>query len=661
MLKHFTDITDPASRVSSADERVAPCRAACPAHVDVPSYLSLAALGRFSEALAVVLDRNPLVAVCGRVCAHPCESSCRRQKIDEPLAIAAVKRAVAEYGDHPSVESPVTRIHKIAVVGAGPAGLTAAYDLARWGYKVTVYEARSHAGGMLRYGIPPYRLPNDQVDRDADHVLSVPGVEFVTDTRVGVDVSLEDLRSRFDAVLLAPGLQVARTLPIPGNELPGVLGSLVFLESVNDGEPMGLGRRVVVVGGGNVAMDAARSAMRSGAESVTLVCLEKREEMPADDHEVDDAEKEGVVLRCGWSPRAILGSERAEGLQAIRCVSVFDEQGRFAPVTDESDVLAVDADTVLLAIGQAAVLTGLDVEASPRGLLAADGHTSVTSLENVFAAGDALSGPARVVDAVASAHKAAAAIHASLSGDASLLVEEHCEPAALGEMPDGTAVKLCIAGRTAGAQASCGPEPSFDEIELGYSQEQAVREAGRCLSCTGGARLDSSKCATCLNCVRVCPYGVPRAGAHGFPEFPQEECRACGACAAECPARAIRLEGTPDDALRAGVMSALAESTEAIAFACGCVAAGFSSPGERERTVVVPCLLRVSDAAVLTAIEHGADQVVFESCSTDVCPYRDASELVHARLRRVSRMAADLGLADRVVVMEAPVEIGGQV
>ncbi|MBE0476323.1 MAG: FAD-dependent oxidoreductase [Coriobacteriia bacterium] len=629
-----------------------PCRAACPARVDVPRYLALASEGRFDEALAVVLENNPLPAVCGRVCEHPCEDACRRRALDESLAIAAVKRAVADHGRYPRPKQKLEQATQVAVVGSGPAGLTAAYDLVRLGYRVFLFEARPELGGMLRYGIPPYRLPKEQLMRDIQHVLD-SGVRAVTNARIGRDIDMEWLVETFQAVVLAPGLQASRLLPVDGADLPGVVGAMQFLGSVNDRRPPELEGSVVVIGGGNVAVDAARTAVRLGAGSVRMVCLEQRDEMPASAQEVSEAEEEGVEIHAGFGPVAVRGTQGAEGVEVKRCVAVFDESGRFAPRFDESDTAFLQADTVVLAVGQAAELEGLEAEVGPRGLISTEERTQET-LPGIYAAGDALSGPARVVDAIGSGHRAAAAVHASLSGDTEPLRALDADPPALGEVPARVAEHLRLAGRVKvsrlcpEARVAC-----FEEVEGGFDQNQTRLEAHRCLSCAGGARVSTAKCAVCLTCVRVCPYQVPRVGADGYPYMPPEECRACGACASACPSQAIslspylqlelpsRLPGGSAPAPEEGA----GRGREEVVFACSVSALTLTGDA-----VVVPCLLQVSENAAFAALDMGAGRVTFAPCLGRQCAHGEASDLVVAHLGRIARAAREYGFEGRLVV-----------
>lgn len=641
----------------SGENQWPPCRLACPVHLDIQKYLAQVAEGAFTDALSTILRGNPLPATCGRICSHPCEDECRRRKVDDPLAIASIKRAAADHGAYPDVKPAVGRPHKVAVIGSGPAGLTAVYDLAKWGYEVTLFESQPELGGMLRYGIPPYRLPTSELDRDIEHIMSV-GVEVVTGTRVGKDVTLAQLQKDFDAVLVAVGLAVSKALPIPGADLPGVLLALPFLETVNTGGKPEIGKHVIVIGGGNVAIDVARSALRVGAETVRMACLESAEEMPASPWEIEEAKEEGIVMHPSRGPKAITGTQRADGLDLVECPSVFDEEGRFAPKFNEDKKFHLEGDTVVFAIGQGTALEGLDVPASPRGMIEADRETLETGLPGVFAAGDAVTGPGRAVDAIASGHRAAAAIHRKLTGDQIGLVVLDLEMEAIGQLPEKVIEKVPVRWRV--GMPKVGPAErvaNFDEMELGYARAQAAEEAQRCMSCTAGARLDSDKCAACVTCVRVCPFEVPTFADDGLPEFPLVGCQACGACAGACPAQAIELAGYPESELYGRLEEALGREVSPLAaFVCSYRLPGQELAAGDVRVVPVPCLVRMSDNLLLKAFELGAAKVLVAACSTNECRYPGAVGLVGARIKRMAELLGEIGLGERLMLSDGPIE-----
>lgn len=639
----------------------APCRSNCPVHIDVPGYLTAIAEGRFTDALHIVVERNPLPSVCGRVCLRPCEEGCRRCNLDEPVAIAQLKRAAADFGVYPEAV-PAEKIGvSVAVVGGGPAGLTAAYDLALEGFSVTIYEGAERLGGMLRYGIPNYRLPDDALDRDIDHILSA-GIEVKTGVQVGRDVDVADLKAKHAAVVITAGLQGSRALPIPGADAEeNVLSALPFLAAAARGERVPLGNRVVVVGGGNVAMDVARTARRMGAEQVHVVCLESEDEMPASDHEVEEARLEGVKIRCSWGPTSVaVSGERVCGLEAQKCLSVFDEDRRFSPTFDADDVTRFHADTVIFATGQSADAAQLGIELTPRGAVAVDPITLLTSEEDVYSAGDVVSGPTKIIDAIAAGHRVAACVLRDLVDRPEPLAELDQESIVLGHVPDVMKSKTQTKRRVRMEKLEFYEAvKTFDEIEQGYTEYEAAREAQRCLGCTTGARLSREKCASCLTCMRVCPYGAPGVKVGGFLYFDAETCHACGACASQCPAQAISLEGQSDEEMMRRVDAALsgADSDATLMFTCGSAAAVPSlRDGGTVRPITVTCMLRVSEAVALRALRTGARRIAFAGCVEATCRYPHTRELVSQRIALISDTLAQLGLSDRLIVTGASPE-----
>ena len=490
-----------------------PCRGTCPAGVNAQGYIALIAKGEFLQALDVVRERMPFAGICGRICHHPCESKCNRNEIDTPVAVRNLKRFVADYEwdllrngqsieRKPSVIAPpdeVSYSEKVAVVGGGPAGLTCANDLTKRRYAVTVFDAHEQLGGMLRTGIPAYRMPRDVLDHEVDLILG-QGIEVHTGKALGKDFTLEQLKQQgFRSVFVATGTQLAKKIPIEGSDAEGVRYGIPFLHEVNTGGNPKLGQRIVVIGGGNVAMDVARSALRLAQDAaVSVYCLEAREEMPAHDWEVREAEEEGVEINPSWGPARILAhDDKVGGLELIRCTSVFDEEKRFNPVFDTNVKSTIEADTVILAIGQVGDVSFVEeyLETN-RGLIQVDALTLETSVPGVFAGGDNVLGPASLVQAVEQGHRAAESIHRYLRGeDMKTDREPVARPEDLAEIPQW---------------ADCSPLPrtemptadlaarksSFVEIDSGYSEEMAVAEARRCLNC--GA------CSLCRECVRVC-------------------------------------------------------------------------------------------------------------------------------------------------------------
>lgn len=472
------------------EHALVPCRAACPVMTDVPRYVRLVAEGRPSQAAAVIRERVPFPGVLGHVCFHPCEDGCRRGAITEPVSVCRLKRFAAER-DGGVWKQRITRRpstgKRVAIVGSGPAGLTAAYFLARRGHAVTVLEAAPEAGGMLRYGIPEYRLPRAVLDREIREIAN-QGVVIATGTRVGVTLSLKQVRKSHDAVFVAVGAQLSRRIPVEGADLGGVLWGVDFLREAarRHLQQMGLGR-TVVIGGGNVAVDAAMTALRCGASDAQIACLEKREEMPAFDQEIAAMEEEGITIRNSWGPRAILGNGggRVTGIELKRCVSVFDQDHRFHPSYDEATTTRLECETVILAIGQSSDLTLLEGTLEPAAggtIPLLEGETCATGAPGVFAGGEAVSGPSSVVHAVAAGRKAAVEIDRYLGGTGCLdeeLADGGRGSARIGR-DEGFAARCRV---TANRQPAAERLTNFEVVDSGYDNGDAIAEAGRCLQC----------------------------------------------------------------------------------------------------------------------------------------------------------------------------------
>ena len=511
----------------------APCKAACPAGVNAQGYVALVAAGKFTEAYDLIRERCPLPAACGRVCQHPCEDNCNRGEIDQPVSVRNLKRFVADYihanpAEYPPAKPKAARQDaKVAIVGGGPAGLTAAADLALLGYGVTLFEAQPQLGGMLRYGIPGYRLPKDVLDKEIQYILDL-GVEARTSAPVADPKSLlkqPDAASGpacattagsvssevgqavppapaagFDAVFAAPGAWISRRLGIPGEDAAGVWAGLDFLRAVNSGQTPTIGSNVVVIGGGDVAMDAARCARRiPGVKSVRVACLESRAEMPAHSWEAAEALEEGVVFHTSVGPTRIqTAGGKITGVAFRACTSVFDEGKRFNPRFDDSKTSALAADTVIVTIGQGVDAAGLGVTTGPGGRIVADRDTLATNVPGIFAGGDAVLGPASLVDAMAQGHRAAEAIDAYLRGS------QPAQASKLNVLPETASNPRPDAPRQERvAMPQAAPAArlrDFSEIDLGYGPEQAIAEARRCLAC--------GLCSECMQCVKACAAGA---------------------------------------------------------------------------------------------------------------------------------------------------------
>ena len=620
-----------------------PCMQACPVHTDSGRYVQLIAEGRFEDAFLVARSSNPLASVCGRVCAAPCEDACRRGWIDEAVTIRPLKRFVTEnYGAESSRPesyrklmaqedgeaassitdpgcsrawhlsslscAPISKAEnkrKVAVVGSGPAGLGCAHDLAIMGYDVTVFEALPDVGGMLRYGIPEYRLPRGVIDREAA-IIERLGVTFKTSTALTTEYNFRALRKEgFEAFFVSVGAMRGRDLNIPGSDKDGVVKAVDYLLNLNRGYRVNLGDRVVVIGGGSVAldaartavrefynpmeeiemtaeavagqsaMDAARGALRSGASEVHVISLESLEELPASrtvqgKEELHEALEEGVKLHAAWGPRAILGGERVEGIEFVSCTRVFDENGRFNPEFDESKTMTLETDSVVLAIGQQPDFSFLSdedgVELRPGGTIKIDPETLVTTAPDVFAGGDAAFGPRIAIEAVANGKTAAQSIHAYLGGSEpgkTLQVEitkipsdEYAMPAGYEKRARKTAPTMEVDRRT-----------GIAEVEHAMTEERARAQAERCLVCHIDTIYDPHLCVLCNRCADVCPekcltfvpieqvempaeqrqaaieqYGHDTDGPLTVLLKDDTSCIRCGLCALRCPTDAMTME-----------------------------------------------------------------------------------------------------------------------
>lgn len=603
-----------------------PCQIACPVHTDAGRYVQLIAEGRDREAYLTARSPNPFASVCGRVCAAPCEDRCRRGKIDAPVSIRALKRFVTEkYGvesmlpdtqdelasgvfepgnkwrGHLSLRGGPSTVNgpakKVAVIGSGPAGLSCAHDLARMGYRVTVFEATGVSGGMLRHGIPEYRLMRSVIDKEIEKIKGL-GVDVVYQRPLNERFGLSDLRrDGFEAVFLSVGTTKGRDLAVEGADLDGVIKAVDYLLNVNNGYRVEVGKKVVVIGGGFVAFDAARmalrggpeeggslheavdvarTAVRTGASEVHIVSLESFEEMPvlrtAQGHEeFEEAQREGIRFLPQRGPRRIVGARgRVSGVEFRGVVRTYDESGAFRPEYDDAVSETIEADTVILAIGQRADLSFLKPEdgviLSPAGFVKVDPMSLATTARGVFAGGDAAFGPRNIIDAVANGKRAALSIDELFRGGRSavryeLSVEKiptrrFTRPEEYEQMPREAPPTIDIGRRT-----------GISEVESGYTEEQARRQAERCLSCHVQTIYDADKCVMCNRCVDVCPEYclslVPMEDLALDPGAKQslidqyaldptrpmtamikddETCIRCGLCAVRCPTDAMTME-----------------------------------------------------------------------------------------------------------------------
>ena len=600
------------------------CQDACPVHTDACGYVTAIAEGRYDDAYRIARATNPFASICGRVCGAPCEANCRRGELDEPVAIRALKRFVTdkfgpETGDYERYRSgcdqrmlPPNRgdFERIAIIGAGVSGLTVAHDLIQLGYKVTVFEAYSEPGGMLMVGVPVFRLPRELVRHEMQAILSM-GVELKCNMKLGRDFTIADLRAQgFKAIFLGVGLPNGRKLALPGGETEGVYDGMEFLRAFNEGKPMPLGRRVIVIGGGNVAYDVARSAVRpvedisrsealeemghgekvaydvarsalrmSGDKEVHVVCLESRDEMPADDVEVVEGEEEGLHLhnRCG-PKEIIISNGKVGGLRTVKCLSVFNAEGRFDPKFDENAIEDIPADSVIFAIGQTSDLSFLKPEdgvESDRGLIKVNRETYQTTAPDIFACGDIAHGPRLFIDAIASAHTAARSMHDFLRGTRTdIALRKRWLPAVYTMAEGWHRQERCNPPVLEGEHRAA----SLDIVELSFPEQEARRQGSRCLRCNINTVFDTSICIACNGCVDVCPEDliklvglsklpdgdawrrVTQAGAEiteaeytalsaeekdemgGVMLKDESTCIRCAMCASRCPTHAILMK-----------------------------------------------------------------------------------------------------------------------
>lgn len=600
------------------------CQFACPVHTDARGYIRAIAEGKDELAYLIARGPNPLASICGKICGAPCEQACRRGDYDEPISIRRLKNYVCEqFGPESQKHDPVNLIEfikssvkkystrqcqdrdellplmqsllhadiqpvndmSVGVIGSGPAGLAAAHDLALLGFKVTIYEMEPVLAGMLKVGVPEYRLPRDVINAEVDVILSL-GVKAVTNCHVGTDISFPELREKHDFVIIAAGAKRSRLLPIPGANAEGVIGGVEFLRDVSLGNPPALGNKVVVIGGGNVAydvgrtvlrqisIDAARTAKRAaGVSEVYLCSLESLDEMPADDLEIIEGDEEGITRKNGWGPAEILTDElgQVRGVKFKKCLRVFNENRRFDPLFDENTTTIIECDNVLVSIGQNYDISFIDSERDgltrlPNGAIQCDPETGKTSCPDVFVAGDLAYGTKLLIHAVASGKAVARSLYEQATGKN--LSMQHTE----------LHFPLTQYYREEGYEKQHRIEPSKIDVserlssqsklvECTFSKTQAINEACRCLDCGINTVFDGTKCILCGGCVDVCPERCLRIVStirlaedmelqtvlkNHLGDFPLEEasailkdetvCIRCGLCAERCPTGAITME-----------------------------------------------------------------------------------------------------------------------
>lgn len=507
------------AKINCYDTGTAPCKTACPAHLPVQGYIKMASQGRYMDALKLIKNENPFPAVCGAICNRRCEDACTRGTIDEPIAIDEIKKFIAAKEiNEKDRYIPKTVNHegkqfeeKIAIVGAGPAGMSAAYYLRCKGYPVTVFEREDKAGGMLLNGIPSFRLEKDVIAAEIE-VLETMGVEFRFGIDVGSDVTIQQLRDEgYKAFYIAIGARGGRMAGVPGEDAKGVMSGIEFLNKVNkDEEHMKLSGKTVVIGGGNVAMDVARTALRAGSDDVSMYCLESRDEMPAAKDEIEEALEENISINNGWGPKEIITENgRVKAVVLKKCTSVFNAEKRFAPVYDENDTITIECDNVLLSIGQQIIwgnlLAGTKVELNKNGTAKADPVTYQTAEPDIFVGGDVYTGPRFAIDAIAAGKEGCVSIHRfvhkghslTLARDLRHFIELDKNNLDIEEYDNA---KRQRPGRKSGDAAS-----TYRDLREIFTEEQLKTEASRCLGC-GATVVDPNKCIGCGLCTTKCEF-----------------------------------------------------------------------------------------------------------------------------------------------------------
>ena len=519
------------NRINCYDTGTAPCKTACPAHIAVHGYLKKAAQGKYREALALIKKENPFPAVCGHICNRRCEDACTRGTIDQAVAIDEVKKFIAkqdltaENRYIPPIIPPTTgRLfeEKIAIIGGGPAGLSCAFYLAEKGYKPTVFEKNEKPGGMLVYGIPSFKLEKDVVEAEID-VMRQMGVEIKCGIEVGKDITLEELRKQgYKAFYLAIGCQGGRKANIQGEDAEGVMTAVDFLRTVGDNQNYPVEGRTVVVGGGNVAIDVARTASRCGASEVSMFCLESREIMPASEEEITEAQEEGITLNCGWGPKEILTENgKVKGIVFKKCLSVFDENKRFAPKFDEAVTMTVPCERVFLSIGQSIVwgnlLEGSKVELGRGNGAVADKVTYQTAEPDIFVGGDVYTGPKFAIDAIAAGKEGAISIHRFVQPHSSLTIGRNRRQFIELDKSNIQIEEYDNSSRQIpGVRKDIDAHKSFRDAKEAFTEEQVKKETARCLGC-GASVVDENKCIGCGVCTTKCEFDA----IHLYREHPE--------------------------------------------------------------------------------------------------------------------------------------------
>lgn len=661
-----------------------PCRTACPAGINVQAYIALISKGKFKEALEVVRRYIPFPSVCGRVCFSPCEDKCTRSKIDESVSIRALKRFIADYelATTKTTEAkppPKTYTEKVAIIGSGPAGLTAAYDLAKMGYPVTVFEKFSEPGGMLRTCIPRYRLPRDILDMEIEHIKSL-GVTIRTNVEIGKGLTLNELfKQGYKAVFIAVGAQKSRKLGIEGENLKGVYDALEFLKEVNTGKNLQLGERVAVIGGGNVAVDAARTALRLHPKEVLVLYRRSKKEMPAHHQEIEEAEREGVKFQFLVAPKRFLGENGT--VKAMECIKTAlgppDETGRRRPIPIEGSEFTIPVDTIIPAVGETPDVSAFSktIETTQRGTIIVNPETLETSMRGVFAGGDAVTGPASVIEAIAAGKKAAVSIDRYLRGEPlpterkEEIVETTwlLDEGIIEKKPRQTVPTLSLNERTT----------SFKEVELGFTAKEAVTEAHRCLLCgpcseclesedycePGDAIVDEDRCIACANCEKVCAYRAIKVQ-ESVAKVDTALCKGCGTCFVECPAMTISISNLSREQITSMIKQAVSSwkneaAPRILAFLCtwnwygaNLKRADQLKSSSNVVTVEVSCSGSIDQLHLLQAFTLGADGVFIGACPQGECHFVCGNVNAEKRIRQVQRWLKEIGVQPQRIRLE---------
>jgi formate dehydrogenase beta subunit len=641
---------------------IPPCSYACPVQTDVRGYISAISEKDFMAAYSLIRQNNPFPSACAWVCSHPCEESCRRKQVDSPLAIRSLKRFITEmFQAKTGAEKLPVKTKKeggknVGIIGAGPSGLTAALDLVRQGHAVTVFEKNLEPGGHFALSLPTYRLPERILRQDIEEIRRT-GVEIKTSLEIGKDISFTEIAGAYDAVIIATGLQLSKRLDLPGFNHPGILPALPFLQAARRNKPLRPGREVIVIGGGDVAIDAARIALRLGAHRVSVVCLEKKEEMPSRDWEIKEATEEGINFIPGWGPsRVIIAGENIFKLEVVEARSVYDEKGAFCPTFNNNRISHLRCDTIIVAIGQQAdlsFLAGSIIDPGQSSRLISDKITLATNMPGVFACGEVADGPGPAIAAIASGHKVAASVIHYLDGQSfSLNRKEHEKIMVISSMPQEVASKIPTAQRQEPSIIDASARRlDFDSYEAAFNLEEALQEAARCLRCGLGAEVTEGQCSVCLNCLRSCPYEAPtiNGAANGTAAISIENCQACGLCAAVCPANAISLQILPEGKIKNLLKEA---HSTLVVFTC---LDSTNWPETPERLIEaqghknfklfrLPSTGALRLSWILEAIEKGAQGVAVITCRQEQCRFHGCLDHTRNLITRAKNLLEEIDL-----------------